>query len=96
MFDFVSKKMWRGGWFGRPNCFGTPDLANRKGSATKFEGVSVTEAQFRTGFATGQAAAVGASIRGIVPSIGVRFRGEGPLNIPMLQEPWEKESEVGE
>jgi hypothetical protein len=81
--------MWRGGWFGRPSCFGTPDLANRKGSATKFEGVSVTEVQVRTGFATGQAEAVGASTRGEVPSIGVRFSGEGPRNIPMLHDPCE-------
>jgi hypothetical protein len=79
--------MWRGGWLGRPNCFGTPDVANIKGSATKFEGVSVTEAQVRTGFATGQAEAVEASMRGRVLSIGVRLRGEGPRNMPMLHEP---------
>ncbi len=87
MLDFVSKKMWSGGWFGRPSCLGTPDLAKIKGSATKFEGVSVTEAQVRTGFATGQAEAVGASMRGTVLSIEVRFRGEEPRNIPMLHDP---------
>jgi hypothetical protein len=89
--------MWRGDWFGGPNRFGTPVLAKIKGSATKFEGVSVTEAQVRIGFATGQAEAAGESTRGEVLSIGVRFSGEGPQNIPMLHEPFKKHRKrVGE
>lgn len=63
---------------GAPRYFGGPDLANRKGSATKLDGASVTEAQVRMGFATGQANAAGALGGGSVASMGVRFKGDGP------------------
>lgn len=47
-----------------PSLFGGPFFAKRKGSATKFEGKSVTEAHVNTGLATGHAAASSTSVRG--------------------------------
>lgn len=60
-------------------------LIHRKGSATKLEARSVTEAQVSTGFATGQAP--GASSPGLRPSSGCSASGEAPLKKPMLQAP---------
>lgn len=53
--------------------------SEEKGSATKFEGSSVTEAQVSTGLAIGQAEALMEDgPRGVRASIGVKLSGEGP------------------
>jgi hypothetical protein len=55
---------------------------SRKGSATKLEASSVTEAQVRAGLPVR-----GARARENDAWAGVRLSGEGPLKIPIAQEP---------
>lgn len=62
----------------------------RKGSATKLDGESVTSAHVRMGLETGHETLL--FTRGVRCSMGVRFSGEGPLNKPMLHEPCEDNS----